>query len=114
MMESLSHNCVLLEKRRVQSPEGGWTTTWKDGAAFKTYPALDSSMQARVAEKQGVTSVYNVLVPQELPVEVGDYYRDETLGATFHVTSRPEEKQTPQTSQLNLKGFTAERSALPG
>lgn len=114
MMESLAHECVLLEKRRTQSPEGGWITAWTDGPEFKTYPALDSSMQARIAEKDGVTSVYTILVQQDVPVDVGDYFRDNTVDAIFRVTSRPEEKVTPVTSQLDLKAFTAERTALPG
>lgn len=115
MMESLAHECVLLVKTPVSDGEGGWINGWTEGPTFKTYPALDSSMQARIAEKQGVTSVYTILVPQNVPIEVGNYFRDKTAGdLIFHVTSVPDEKRTPEMSTLDVKAFTAEIKALPG
>lgn len=113
MMESLAHECTLLVKTPVSDGEGGWTNGWADGPAFKTYPALDSSIQARRAEKEGVSSLYTVLVPQNVPISLGDYYRDDKTGETFHVTSNPEEKETPATSTLGVKSFTAEKKGLP-
>ncbi|MBP5718701.1 MAG: hypothetical protein J6X53_06960 [Abditibacteriota bacterium] len=112
-MESVSHECVLMERRSRESPEGGYITTWADGAKFKAYPSLDTSMQARVAEMQGEKRIYSVNVPQDVPIHMGDFYRDETNGDYFHVTSNPEEKKTPPMSQLNLKFFTAEKKPLP-
>lgn len=114
-MESISHSCVLLDKQRVPSPEGGSVVTWVDSVPFKCYPALDASMQSRIAQMDGVTSVYNILIPQDVPAEVGDYFRDEKLnGSIFRITSRPEEKMTPTMSTMSVKFFTAERTALPG
>ena len=113
MMESMAHSCVLLKQTQTPDGEGGCVATWTDGAAFKAYPARDTSMRARIAEQQGVASVYTVLVPRNVSVEVGNYYRDETENAIFHVTSRPDEKKTPALSTLNLKAFTAEKAELP-
>lgn len=113
MMESLAHECVLLVKTPVSDGEGGWTNGWADGPTFKTYPAIDSSIQARRAEKEGVTSLYSVMVPQNVPISLGDFYRDTVTDETFHVTSNPDEKKTPETSTLGVKGFTAEKKALP-
>lgn len=113
MMESLAHDCVLLVKTPVPDGEGGWSNGWADGPTFKTYPALDSSMQARRAEKEGVTSLFTVLVPQNVPISLGDVYRDTATDETFHVTSTPEEKQTPEMSALGVKSFTAEKKVLP-
>ena len=114
MMESMAHECVLLIKSDTPDGEGGAVAAWTDGAAFKTYPAPDRSMKARIAEKDGLTSVYTILVPQDAPVSFGDYYRDNTSDEIFHITSDPGEKYTPAISALNLKMFTAEKAALPG
>ena len=113
MMESMAHECVLLEPRSHESDEGGYVTTWTDGVKFKTYPALDTSMEARIAEKQGETRMYSVNAPQDVPIRMGDFYRDETNGDIFHVTSNPDEKYTPKISTLGLKFFTAEKKAPP-
>ncbi len=113
MMESMAHDCVMLDKRTIPDGEGGFSVGYTEGAEFKVYPALDSSMEARRAEKEGVTSLYTILIPQNVPVQVGDYYKDRTGSAYFRVTSRPDEKHTPGTSGLDLKAFSAERTELP-
>lgn len=111
MMESLAHECVMQDKLSYSDGEGGTWTEYADGAEFKCYPALDTSMQARIAEAQGVKSLYNVLVPNAVQISVGDIFRDVTDGVYFRVTSFP--KETPATSRLDLKAFTAEKTELP-
>ena len=113
MLESFAHDCVMMDKRTTPDEEGGFTVGYVEGAQFTVYPSLDSSMQARYAAKGGVTSLYTVLIPQSAPIMVGDYYKDLTEDAYFRVTSRPDEQQTPGTSELDLKSFTAERTELP-
>lgn len=113
LLEDYERPCVLLEKKRVPGPEGGWTTEWVPGASFVSYQYMDSSMEARRAEKEGVTSVYSVLVGREVPIEYNDVYRDTSTGHTYRVTSRPEEQAAPNSSNLDLKFFTAERWELP-
>lgn len=113
MLESFAHDCVVMDKRTTPDGEGGFTVGYVEGAQFTVYPSLDSSMQARKAAKDGVTSLYTVLIPQSVPLVVGDYYKDLTENAYFRATSHPKEQQTPGTSELDLKSFTAERTELP-
>lgn len=105
--------CVILEKTRLPDGDGGYITDWQDGAEFMNYQALDASMEARRAEKEGVTSVYSALVDLSVPIEYGDYYRDKETGLTYRVTSNPEEKKAPASASFRLKYFTAERKELP-
>lgn len=113
LLEDFGADCVLMEKTRQPDGESGYITSWTEGAAFTNYQALDTSMQARIAEKQGVTSVYSVLVDKAVPIEYGDYFRDKTTGLTYRVTSRPDEKKAPKSASFQLKYFTAERKELP-
>lgn len=113
LLDDFSRTCVLLEKARTSDGAGGFYVVWKDGVEFKNYQALDTSMEARRAEKEGVTSVYSALVGQAVPIEYGDYFRDTETGETYRVTSNPEDKQAPRTASFPLKYFTAERKALP-
>ena len=106
----------MMERARTPDGAGGYTVTWTEGAEFTNYQALDTSMEARKAEKDGVTSVYSALVSQDVLVEYGDYFRDKSTGTTYRVTSNPEEKQAPKTAGAvirALKFFTAERKDLP-
>ena len=113
LLDDFARPCVLLDKSRVPDGESGYITTWTEGAEFYNYQALDTSMEARRAEKEGVTSVYSVLVQQSVPIEYNDFFRDKTTGETYRVTSEPMAKKTPRSASFNLKYFTAEKKALP-
>lgn len=117
LLDSFAHSCVILEKRRVNDGEGGYAMQWMESVEFSLYQARDTSMEARRAEAEGVTSVYSAMVDKEVPIEYNDYYRDKETGLTYRVTSIPEEKQAPETASpaiAPLKFFTAERKDLPG
>lgn len=113
LLKDFARKCVLLEKTRVPDGAGGWETTWAEGAEFENYQALDSSMEARRAEKEGVTSVYSALVARNVPIEYNDVFRDTESGKTYRVTSDPADKEAPKRSGLALKFFTAERWNVP-
>lgn len=113
LLNDFARDCVLLEKSRVSDGEGGYITTWSEGASFRNYQALDTSMEARRAEKEGVTSVYSALVEKAVPIEYGDYFKDRETGETYRVTSEPADKQAPRSSTFPLKFFTAEKKAVP-
>lgn len=114
LLDSVGTKYVLMEKKRMPDGEGGWLPTqWTEGAQFENYQALDTSMEARIAEKEGVTSVFSGLVKKDLPIQYGDYFKNTETGVVYRVTSDPDEKKAPKISSLDLKFFTAERSALP-
>ena len=114
LLDDFARPCVLFEKRRTDTDEGGWKTEWVEGAKFINYQALDTSLEARRAEKEGVTSLYSALVDKSVPIEYNDYFRDLQSGITYRVTSVPEEKVAPKSASFALKFFTAERRELPG
>ena len=116
LLDDFASSCVLLEKTRKPDGEGGYIVQWVDGVEFLNYQALDTSMEARRAEKEGVTSVYSALVDKAVPIEYGDYFRDAATGQTYRVTSDPSEKQAPRSAGpviSSLKYFTAEKRELP-
>lgn len=113
LLDDFARPCVLMEKKRVPDGEGGYTTTWTEGAEFMNYQALDTSMEARRAEKEGVTSLYSALVDKAVPIDYNDYFKDLQTCQTYRVTSEPTDKEAPRSASFNLKFFTAERKALP-
>ena len=113
LLDDFAHPCVLIEKVRKPDGEGGYTVEWTDGAEFMNYQALDTSMEARRAEKEGVTSLYSALVDKAVPIEYNDYFRDTITGETYRVTSEPSDKESPKSASFSLKYFTAEKRGLP-
>lgn len=113
LLDDFSRLCVVMEKKRVPDGAGGYIVEWTEGAEFVSHQALDTSMEARRAEKEGVTSLYSALVRADFPIEYNDYFKDKTTGLTYRVTSNPEEKVAPKSASFALKYFTAERKELP-
>jgi head-tail adaptor len=60
LLSEAMENCIMLDKRTVADGYGGYITTWVEGASFQAAVTFDTSMEARIAEKQGVTSLYTI------------------------------------------------------
>ena len=58
LIESMMVDCVMMDRTTTPDGEGGFTREWVEGAPFKAAIVKNSSLNAKVAEKQGVTEVY--------------------------------------------------------
>ena len=104
--------CTILDKRTASDGYGGYITTWEDGAEFSAAIVLDTSMQARTAEKAGVTALYTVTTSRALNLQYHDVFRREADGKIFRVTSDGDDKKTPQSAKLDMRQVTAEEWTL--
>ena len=98
LLDDFAHKCILMEKKRTPDGAGGYITAWEEGAEFLNYQSLDTSMEARKAEKEGVTSVYSALVNQSVPIENNYYVVEPETGITSTLTSNPEEQAAQKTA----------------
>lgn len=101
--------CVLLVKSRVPDGEGGWHTKWVDGPEFEAATVHDTTLQARVAESEGMTSTYKVTTDRNAKLAYHDAFRRVSDGQTFRVTSDGEDVQTPDRASFQFSQVTAER-----
>lgn len=92
--ESMETVC-LMEKTRTPDGEGGFLTTWEEGTEFQASITFDSSMQARVADVQGVSSLYTVTTGKNAHLEYHDVIKRMSDGKVFRITSDGDDKQTP-------------------
>lgn len=108
MMESFS----VMDKVRTPDGEGGFNTTWKESATIMAAITLDSTMQSRIAEAQGVTSVYTVTTSRNVLLEFHDVLKRQSDGEIFRVTSNASDKKSPNYGTLDIAQVTAERWKL--
>ena len=108
LLTQAMEDVVMLEKTRVPDGEGGFTTEWADGVQFKAAINFDSSMEARTAEKAGVTSLYTVTVPLNCKLEYHDSFRRLRDEKVFRVTSDGDDKITPPSASFQFAQVTAE------
>lgn len=112
LLNEFSSTCVLMEKRRTPDGEGGFNTTWYEGAKFIAAVNYDMSIEARTAEKQGVTNVYTVTTGRSITLEYHDVFKRLYDGKIFRVTSDGDDKATPKSSMLDMRQVTAEEWSL--
>ena len=113
LVTNMMEKCRFVDKSRVPDGEGGYTVEWTDGAEFDAAIVRDPTMQARIAEASGVSSVYTVTVGRGVPVDFHDVFRRLRDGAIFRVTSLGSDKQTPEVATFQFQQVFAERWELP-
>ena len=96
-------------KQLVPNGMGGYDEKYADGAEFNGSLVMDTSTEARVAEKQGVTSLYTLTVSPDVPLDYGNRFKDKDTGIEYRITSRTGEKQTPAMASFQFQNFSVER-----
>lgn len=114
LLQDAMTDCRMLNKAVIDDGYGGERTTWTNGATFEAAITFDSSVEARIAESQGVMSLYTVTTPRTKVLEYHDVFRRLADGKVFRVTSDGDDKFTPQSATLDMRQVTAEEFVLTG
>ena len=113
LLSEAMERCIRINKTTEDDGYGGERTVWTDGAHFDAAIVFDSSIEARVAQAQGVTSTYTVTTTKDRMLEYHDVFRRVSDGKVFRVTSDGDDKYTPASATLNMRQVTAEEWKLP-
>lgn len=108
LVDEFKTTCVLLEKSRVPDGEGGFITNWIEGAEFSAAITFNTSIEARRAEKEGVSSLYKVTTDRRAKLEYHDVFRRLSDRKVFRVTSDGDDVQTPDRATFQFGQVTAE------
>lgn len=114
LLDEAMEKCTYLDKTTAPDGYGGVITTWQDGAEFDAAIVFDTSMEARVADKQGVTSLYTVTTRKNVVLEYHDVFKRTSDNKIFRVTSDGDDKHTPASAGLNMRQVTAEEWSING
>lgn len=113
LLDEAMEACTILNKTTSADGYGGYVVNWQDGAQFNAAIVLDTSIEARTAEKQGVTSLYTVTTGKAMNLQYHDVFRRNRDSKIFRVTSDGDDKRTPASATLNMRQVTAEEWSLP-
>lgn len=114
LLSDAMENCIYLNKTKVPDGYGGYVDTYTDGAPFDAAIVFDTSIEARVGEKQGVTSLYTVTTSRGMTLEYHDVFKRLKDGKIFRVTSDGDDKYTPASTALDMRQVTCEEFILNG
>ena len=112
LLSDAMEKCVYLNKAIAQDGYGGYYTTWVQGAEFDAAIVFDTSIEARIADAQGVSSRYTVTTSRTLTLEYHDVFQRVRDGKVFRVTSDGDDKFTPSSTALDKRQVTAEEFSI--
>lgn len=112
LIDLMMDSCVIMNRSKVSDGEGGFITEWTEGADVLCAIVNDTSMSARVAEKDGVTSTYTITTRKNVVLEYHDVIKRKKDGKIFRITSDINDKISPSASSLDMAQVSAERWEL--
>ena len=112
LFEDFKTECVLMEKTRTPDGEGGSTTEWDEGSPFMAAVVFNNSLEARAAEKQGVTNLYTVTTDKNTSLEYHDVFKRVSDDKIFRVTSDGDDAKTPDVASFAFRQVSAEEWKL--
>lgn len=112
LLEESMETCVMLNKQTESDSYGGYREIWVQGAEFLAAIVLNTSIEARVAEQQGVTALYTITTSKALNLQYHDVFMRKSDGKVFRVKSDGDDKHTPAAATLDMRQVTAEEHIL--
>lgn len=113
LIDDFTSECVMMDKVTGPDGYGGMKPRWIEGAKFRAAITLDGSMEARIAEQQGVTGLYTVTTTRNINLQYHDVFKRAKDGKLFRVTSDGDDKYTPDSADLDMRQVSAEEWTMP-
>lgn len=113
LLDSAMETFTMLDKTTVSDGYGGYSSVWTQGAQFQAAATFDTSIEARVADVQGVTSLYTITTTKAINLQYHDVIKRLSDNKVFRITSDGDDKKTPPSATLNMRQVTAEEWSLP-
>ena len=108
-------DCNMYKIVRRSDGYGGYIEVWTEDTAstFKAAITFDNSLEARVAQVQGVKSLYTVTTRKDKVLMYHDVIKRLSDGKILRITSDGDDKATPASASLNMRQVTAEEFTIP-
>lgn len=113
LLTQVMEDCRILNHVRTDDNYGGYTDEWTEGATFKAAVGKNSSAEQLVAEKQGISEAFTVVVQDSFSLDYHDVFKRLRDNAIFRVTSRTTDSTAHPASTVRIATVTAERWELP-
>lgn len=112
LFEKMMVDCTKIDRTTSEDGLGGYKSKWKDGLRFKAAVVKNNTLEAKIAEKNGVTEIYTVTASKGTELGYHDVFRRDSDGAIFRITSNARDSETPDMASFQFTQVTAERWEL--
>lgn len=108
LLSDAMEKCIYITRTKASDGYGGYIDSYVEGVEFLAAITFDTSIEARVGEKQGVTSRYTITTSRAMTLEYHDIIKRDRDGKIFRITSDGDDKYTPKSTMLDMRQVTAE------
>ena len=112
LITSMMEPCTFINRIRTDDPYGGYVEAYSDGATFRAAVIKNSTTEAVVAEKQGITEIFTVVTDKGFSLDYNDLFRRDSDGQVVRVTSNIKDSEAPDASTVKIGKVTAEKAVL--
>ena len=114
LIESMMEDFVFLNKVKVDDPVGGYKDDYQDGVTFKAAVIKNSTTEAQIAEKNGISEIFTIVTDKSMVLEFHDVLKRQSNGKIYRVTSDGDDKHTPSSAGLDMRVVSCEEWVLNG
>lgn len=112
LIDYAMETCVFVTQKHIPDGYGGYTVDYTDGAEFPAAVTYNNSLEAIVAAKQGVTSLYTITTAKGVGLRYYELIKRKKDGKVLRITSNADDKQTPTPASFAYEQVTAEEYIL--
>ena len=104
--------CVMMHKTSTSDEEGGRTSSWVEGESFDAAIHRESTLNARIAEREGMTDIYIVTVAKGFELPFHSVFKRLSDQKVFRTTASTEDRKTPHMATFSFARVAAEEWEL--
>ena len=113
LIEKMMEKCRILNHIRADDDYGSSIDVWEPGAHFDATIIKNSTTEAIVAEKQGITEIFTVVTNKSFVLDYHDVFVRLSDNQAFRVTSNAKDSEAPDASTVKIAKVTAEKWVIP-
>lgn len=113
LVDAQGEKFTFLDRITISDGEGGYTSTWQDGATIDATLRLDNSALEQIAQAQTSRGAHTIITKRSIILHFHDVLRREKNKKTYRITSNGDDNQTPRIASLDMRAVTAEEWVIP-
>lgn len=113
LLDSMMEECRIMNHIRVDDEYGSSADYWSEGSKFSATIVKNSTTEAIVAEREGITEIFTVIVKKGMTLDYHDVFKRLSDGQIFRVTGTTKDSEAPNASMVKIAKTTAEKWVLP-
>lgn len=112
LLNATYEDFIKIDKKSVSDGEGGFYTTYVDGALFSAALTVDNVTLNNIGEVLREKVTYTVLTKRKLDLEQDDLIKRVSDNQVFRVFFENKSNETPSISALDLRETKAEKWSI--